>query len=120
MMVPELVVTTYNGAPLPWGEVGGKMGVRPTRRPEPLEPTLMPVVLEVVMMLVEVVEAAAPAVPVVPVPPKECVMILAPVPGRGSVLSLSSTPVSASGNNIEHMVQEAKVDDNYLFNSSVA
>lgn len=94
MMVPELVVTTYTGAPLPWGELGGKMGVRPTRRPEPLEPTLMPVVLAVVIMVVEVVEVVAPALPVAPAPPTECVMILAPVPGRGRkfVLSLSSTP----------------------------
>lgn len=79
------------------------MGVRPTRRPEPLEPTLMPVVLAVVMMLGEVVGTVAPAVPVAPALPKECVMILAPVPGRGSVLSLSSTQVSVSGNNTVYM-----------------
>lgn len=78
VMVPELVVTTYKGAPLPWGELGGKMGVRPTRRPEPPVPTFMPVVLVGVMM-VEVVEVAPPAVPVPPAPPTECVMILAPV-----------------------------------------
>lgn len=92
-MVPELVVTTYNGAPLPCGELGGKMGVRPTTRPEPLVPTLMPVVLAVVVMMVEVV-AALPPVPVLPAPPTECVMILAPVPERRgeSVMTSSSTP----------------------------
>lgn len=84
-MVPELVVTTYSGAPVPWGELGGKMGARPTRRPVALDPGVTPVVVAVVMMVVEVVEvveAVMPTLPVAPAAPTECVMILAPAPVR--------------------------------------
>lgn len=56
------------------------MGVRPISRPEPLEPTLMPVVLAVVMMEAEVAGVVRPAVPVTPAPPTVCVMIFAAVP----------------------------------------
>lgn len=83
MMVPELVVTTYNGAPLPWGELGGRMGARPTKRPVVLEPGVMPEEVAVVMMVVEVVqvlEVVQPAVPATPLLPTACVMILAPAP----------------------------------------
>lgn len=82
-MVPELVVTTYNGAALPWGELGGRMGARPTKRPVVLEPGVMPEEVAVVMMVVEVVQATdvvQPGVPVIPVLPTACVMILAPAP----------------------------------------
>ena len=76
-------MTTYSGAPVPWGEVGGMMGVRPTRRPVAPEPGVTPVVVAVVMMVVEVVEAVevvVPTIPAAPAPPTECVMILAPAP----------------------------------------